>query len=226
MKNKLRNTKGFTLIEMVVVLMIVIILIAILVPTLSRHIDSARNARAHNDVQIIAASIAQFNSDVGQWPICVLGTVVGMRGDKYELLIGPGNEPGVDQSVGIAADDTTDATGWVLALATTDKIDLISDQLNANAPGYAIGKGNRKWKGPYLSSTSGSLSDDPWGTMYLVAVKGLQVDAPYETAAYVLSAGPNMIIETPYEMVLGGPGNNESGIAPVPSGDDIWCPIK
>ncbi len=207
----MRNNKGFTLIEMVVVLAVIAILAAILAPSLTRYIESARVQRAENDCKVIASAIAVFNSDVGEWPVWKAASAMQDSSAAYDLLIGPGTTPAV----------ATTGTGWAAAIATTAKTDSIYSQLNANKPGYATGNGNRKWKGPYLSEISGkqNIGIDPWGNRYLVVVKSLQPGAG-ANASYVLSAGPNETIETAFDMTLGGT------TAPGPVGDDIWCPVR
>jgi len=217
----IRNKKGFTLIEMVVVLAVIAILAAILTPTLTRYIESARVRRAENDCKVIAGAVAAFNADVGEWPIWISGAQADMRSadDAVNLLVGPGTDP---LNTGSLAD-------WDDALSSAnaaDSIATISAQLNENDPGYATGPGRRQWKGPYLSEAAGrqEIGIDPWGNKYLVVVKSLQPGAADTDAlslsSYVLSAGPNEVIETAFDLPLG------TGVAPGPDGDDIWCPIR
>lgn len=207
----MRNKKGFTLIEMVVVLAVIAILAAILAPTLTRYIESARVHRAESDCKVIASAIATFNADVGEWPIWKAASAMQDSSAAYDLLYGPGTNPVVG----------TGLTTWTSILGATAKIDSLSSQLNANKPSYSVVQGRRQFKGPYLSESSGKqdIGIDPWGDRYLVVVKSLKPGAG-ANASYVLSAGPNKVIETPYDMALGG------GVTPGPGGDDIWCPIR
>src|SRR5713226_2030308 len=65
----MKESRGFTLIEMVVVLAVIAILAAILVPIVTSYIERARVDAATNDVKKIAAAIIQFNTDTKVWPI-------------------------------------------------------------------------------------------------------------------------------------------------------------
>jgi len=60
--------RGFTLIEMVVILGVLAILAAILVPVVEKSINEARVARARNEVQIIAAGMINSYKNVCRWP--------------------------------------------------------------------------------------------------------------------------------------------------------------
>src|SRR5713101_3686857 len=65
----MKESRGFTLIEMVVVLAVIAILAAILTPIVTSYIERARVDAATNDVKKIAAAIVQFNTDTRVWPI-------------------------------------------------------------------------------------------------------------------------------------------------------------
>ena len=58
-----RKTRGFTLIEMVVVVAIVAAMAAILVPVISDELVSSEESHALGDCQRIAAAITQYTKD-------------------------------------------------------------------------------------------------------------------------------------------------------------------
>ena len=64
----MKKVRGFTLIEVVVVLAVVAILAAILVPTIEKNINDAKRTRASNEVQVLGAAMASYFKDVGKWP--------------------------------------------------------------------------------------------------------------------------------------------------------------
>jgi len=66
---KLREQKGFTLIEVIVVAGIIAILAGILVPLIFKEIDESKITRAHADVRSISSALIVFRKDTGQWPI-------------------------------------------------------------------------------------------------------------------------------------------------------------
>jgi len=66
---KLREQKGFTLIEVIVVAGIIAILAGILVPMIFKEIDEAKITRAKADVRSISTALFVLRKDVGQWPV-------------------------------------------------------------------------------------------------------------------------------------------------------------
>ena len=181
---RLRNKKGFTLIEVVVILAVIGILAAVLTPMLTSYIDDARQTRAESDVKAIGAAISAFNKDMRTWPIWASGTATKATDDKYDVLYSE------------AGDDAAVASGKTFDTSTNG--DSLEDQLLTNDPGYPT-SGKRKWRGPYLESING----DPWGNKYYVNVKYLQ---PGQSgyAVFVLSAGPNGTIDTDAEQTVTG----------------------
>jgi prepilin-type N-terminal cleavage/methylation domain-containing protein len=196
-----KNTKGFTLIELTVVLAVIVTLALVLTPSIINFITDSRVARARNDTQTISAAIIQFyrdNAFFPQWSLASAGGP-GTAANKVDLLVSSGNVPT------IAAPST-----W-----TTGTTDLLDDQLLSNAPGYTARTGTNAfgWNGPYLSSGIGA---DSWNNRYMVniglidATQGTQTGAgAIKGAVWVISAGANGQIETTHTQpmttaVLGG----------------------
>ncbi len=194
--------KGFTLIEMVVVLAVVAILAAILVPTIAKNIQDANIARAQNETQVIAAAIASFYKDLGRWP-----TSDGTSGnpDVHWLIYSEGSDT-----------DAGATSQW--NYAHTDSSDRMENHLVTNQPGvdgtpgastYPT-TGRWRWRGPYLAE----ISADPFGIHYSCNVRYL-----YNTitnAVYVLSAGPDKEWDTTFGQALPG----------TIADDDIGTPVK
>ena len=89
------NKRGFTLIEMVVVLAIIAILAALLTPVINGYVDRARLNSAHGDVKNIAAAFVQYNTEtkfgqmytaVDQIPNGTTFGWMGTDGDNAQLL--------------------------------------------------------------------------------------------------------------------------------------------
>jgi prepilin-type N-terminal cleavage/methylation domain-containing protein len=196
--------KGFTLIELTVVLAVIVTLALVLTPSIINFINDSRVARARNDTQTINAAIIQFYRDNGffpQWSTANAGGP-GLPANKVDLLVSTGNVPVV------AAPNT-----W-----TTGTNDLLDDQLISNVPGYTMRTATATfgWNGPYLSSTIGA---DAWNNRYSVNIglidttQGTQTSGgATKSAVWVISAGANGTLDTPYTQAM---------TVALPSGDDI-----
>lgn len=200
---KLRRTggdRGFTMLEIIVILGVIAIMAAVLTPMILNYLDDAKVSKAQADVQAISGSVLKLTRDVAHFPIFKDGTKT--TGDPdIELLQGPGNDP-VDNS----------SSPW---LGTSKKGDL-GDHLVKNNPGsnkYPT-TGRFTWKGPYLEK----VSEDPWGNRYLVNIKNANPADSSPKTVWVISAGPNGKIETD--------PNSATDSGPTPGGDDIVIRIK
>jgi len=71
--------KGFTLIELIVVVAIIGILSAVLLPNIQGATERARIARAVSDVQSITMACHRYFEDVGEFPVSDRETGVGLR---------------------------------------------------------------------------------------------------------------------------------------------------
>jgi prepilin-type N-terminal cleavage/methylation domain-containing protein len=99
-----KSTRGFTLVELLVVLLIVSILIAAIVPVVTRQGETADAVRVANDLQTIGNAIALFQANVGKTP-----------GDLEDLvnLINPNNATLADRDSTILAARYTAADSLV-----------------------------------------------------------------------------------------------------------------
>ncbi len=191
-----KKNSGFTLVEVVVVLAVVAILAAILTPNIVKNINDSKVARANNETQVIAASLASFYKDVGRWPTAN-GTSTA---DALLLLVGAGTIP-------------TGVADWIIA-TTVVTTDTFSNQLLANtpkgvavAPGPYVTTGELKWNGPYIVE----VKADPWGGRYACNVEYLYSNTTNFVG--ILSAGPDRIVQTTYTQL--------DTVATKVGGDDI-----
>ena len=66
--NRIRNQKGFTLIELVVVISILAILAGAMIPRVTNRMAQSRDARRLADVQAVKHALDQFYIDKGRYP--------------------------------------------------------------------------------------------------------------------------------------------------------------
>ncbi len=173
----MKGKRGFTLIEMVVVLAVVAILAAILVPTIEKNIQDAKIARAKNEVQVVGAAMASFYKDLGIWPMYSDATTSPPT--AVDFLITANGTAG------------SDPNGYHWWSGADNGYDTFENQLISNAPGYTACTAPTQemcWNGPYINE----VKPDPWGHQYSSNVK----DATGSNAMWVWSAGPDGVADT------------------------------
>lgn len=194
------NERGFTLLEIVVVLGVLAVLAAILVPMVVGYLDDAKKSKAQADTQQIAAATLKMYKDTGRWPFYQDGTASGST-PVFVLLKGSGRAPS----------DGTSGTVWTLT-ATSDTFE---NQLIKNSPSSGTGystSGKFAWRGPYMEA----VSDDPWGNYYVANID--KAKPGDNKQVWVISAGPNAKIETTYDATT-------TAVAAL-GGDDIGARVQ
>ena len=217
-----KSQKGFTLIEIIVVIAVVAILAAILTPQIVKSISESKVARAKNDLVVIAAAIGDFYKDTGKYPFY---SAAAGPANIYLLYSATGTPGG---SSGGSSNYWCSDSGW-----GAGNKDTLDDQLNYNVPGYSLTGGNA-WKGPYLPE----ITADPWDNHYSVNITYLPTpninpeDGPGNFACWALSAGPNSLWETSIDQGNIAAQAGSSNYPPqlnnlnLPSGDDIGIKLK
>lgn len=218
MRHITREARGFTLMEMIVVLAIISALVAILTPRVFIYVDDANQVRAQADANGIAAAIEKMYMDTGRWPFYEDGTgsLGYAHGTDYAVLTSnpacTGAAAAITCDTTVPDDDTT-LDSWDL---DTDLTDGLTHHLITNTPAYAT-TGYRAWNGPYLHKIPAL---DPWGRSFLVNIANAapQDEGPNQRWVGVISAGPDGELETDAD--LAGTAN------PTPGGDDIVAFVK
>jgi type II secretion system protein G len=72
-----RSARGFTLIELVVVISILAILSGVLVPRVTNHLEAARDARRLADIKAVRTAIEQYYQDEGSYPAANANSAYG-----------------------------------------------------------------------------------------------------------------------------------------------------
>ncbi len=197
--NHLVNTKGFTLMEAIVVIAVLSILAGALVPLAIKNIDDSKISAAKADVKAIAAAITNLRYHTGKYPH------LPDSGDYYtnHLYLIYSGKQFAPPTYGFS-----DTSGYT----NTSRNDALFRHLIQNKPGATNHYDN--WEGPYLASDK----LDPWGRSYLVTVIGYahclsNYEWPY---VWVISAGPDTRLDTSAR-VGGSHGAPDGQLA----GDDI-----
>lgn len=202
------NERGFTLIEVIVAIAVVAILAGVITPSVIKHLDDSKQARAQNDCLVIGSAIAGFYKDVGRMPNMNATGAAGVT-----LLVSTGSIPALATSI----------TTWDAA-TTVATSDLLSNHLSANTPKSQAANiypttttapgSPTVWRGPYQPS----FPADPWGRRYAVNVGNMTTPS---SPVWVLSAGPDGIIQTSFSPAAPAIGSTINT-----SGDDIAYRIQ
>jgi general secretion pathway protein G len=188
----MKANKGFTLLEVAVVLAIIAILAAVLTPIVTSYIDQARVTRAQNDVKKIAQSILLYKRDVGNFPGYATQTEARAGFGSFSTSLASCLVTGPNSSVTL--------TGWTCAYTH-----FLESHLNANSQGFStVGAlaagGQTGYRGPYLDGLNGL---DPWGTPYAVNSGNFNPNLGYHV--FAISAGPDETFDTTQNQGKGSP---------------------
>jgi prepilin-type N-terminal cleavage/methylation domain-containing protein len=175
-----KSMRGFSMMELVVVLAVIAILATLITPIITSYVDKAKINKANSDVRNIATALIQFNSDTKTFPIFTSPTQYP-NGTTFDVVA----SDGLDPSLG------TGISGWI-----TTNTGSLRTMLNENSLLLATVGGNA-WNGPY----TGTISEDPWGTKYMISAGALKPGS--NLTAFVVSAGPNRTVETPLNQPRG-----------------------
>jgi prepilin-type N-terminal cleavage/methylation domain-containing protein len=195
--------KGFTLIEVIVAIAVVAILAGVITPSVIKHLDDAKRARAQNECLVIGSAIASFYKDTARFP-----TMDAAGRTRITLLVSEGNTPARASGINTWNTATTSASA-----------DLLSNHLSTNTPKAQTSNiypetGQFAWRGAYHSE----FPADPWGNRYAVNIGNTinPTNTSRSYALWVLSAGPNGIVETEFN-----PDTPPVGTILAARGDDI-----
>lgn len=181
------SRRGFTLVEVIVVLSVVLLLTGIAVPMLSSYMEDGRRARAEAECRVLGAALTSFYKDVGVFPS---RNSSGTSGTCYVLLTGTSTP---------TTSPWNARHNWITWGMSSTQGDLLNNHLLQNRPQGTTGAaypttGSMRWRGPYVN---GGSPLDPWGRPYVVnVVAGWSTNATNYKRLWVISAGPDGVFNT------------------------------
>ncbi|MBI5575397.1 MAG: type II secretion system protein GspG [Deltaproteobacteria bacterium] len=176
--------------ETILALAGIAVLAAALIPLFSGYVRDSQAVRARNEGKAIADAVTAAYKDLGRWPNRLDNT--SSYGGLYT-----GAVPPTDAFLRIAA-------GWARAGDAWSRLDT---HLLRNGHGYPDA-GENRWKGPYAAR----LPTDPWGRPYVINSLYFTLPSDPPIPVWVLSAGPNGILETNIDSNVTSPGGDDIGV--------------
>jgi type II secretory pathway pseudopilin PulG len=235
-----RCQRGFTLVEVTIILMVLTVLSAIMLPQMGNFNRLARFVKVREELGAICAGLETMLNDVGEAAFYTAGRGPHRRHGAVGLLVGAGDTPDTGRS-GTA--EWSRPVGSTFAIATDGgtvepsfHVDTLANHLLFNTP---LGEGERRWptaldsergaaarfqwRGPYLDE----VGSDPWGNRYMVNVFALQSPPDggpfdhYGSGVVCLSAGPDQAVSTPFNQPVGWRSDGDDMIALLNAGGSI-----
>ena len=109
--SKGRNRKGFTLIELMIVIAIIIILAAIAIPNYLKMTERAKKSRVASDFESLATALEAYRTDWGVYPTAASLESFGKNADGTTVTSTLAKELGADASASTNKTGNTTATG-------------------------------------------------------------------------------------------------------------------
>ena len=176
--------KGFTLMELMVVIAIIILLAGIMVPNLAHRLERAKMTKAEADIASIEGAIAMYETDTGRYPEDTHPTLLSIEVLAWRLT-------------------ARDRNGNVGLLEN-----LISNDPNWHGP-YLKGIEKDPWGNyyVYVKNTGGVVLPPTWWTVAFTSQgnPGGCVAPPYNLSYYIYSLGKNKSTGGIYDGVVNNP---------------------
>ena len=81
-KHKMKHQSGFTLIEILVVIVVIAILATLVAPNVFQHVGAAKDATARSQIEMLGAALDAYRLDNGRYPTTDQGLAVLWQEDS------------------------------------------------------------------------------------------------------------------------------------------------
>ena len=169
------NSRGFSLIELTIVLGVLALLLWVMTPLIVGHLEDSRITRATADLRTIADAVRLYRSDVGEYPI-------------FSGLSEANSDTAAATLLTTASGDAPAGTNWTTGIGGVELERFLNGNY-LNRPAGTTG-GRITFRGPYI----GRIESDPWGNKYYLTAANLEDDSL--NYAFAISAGPNATLDT------------------------------
>jgi type II secretion system protein G len=135
---EIRRERGFTLVEIMVVVVIIGLLAALAVPGFQRVRDRARVSRTANDLRVFSQAFETYLMEFGAWPAdaapgVIPSELVGRLPNSFAMPTPFGGQYEWDNEVGLKSITLYQLTGTVAQLR---KLDELIDDGNPNTGNF------------------------------------------------------------------------------------------
>jgi len=151
-----KPSKGFTLVEMLVVITIIGILAVLAVPNITKAMNKAKESQCKANLHIVQEALERYNSDKGQYP----GYIAGGNNAAWTIFRQKARDGVIDPNLEFLIDPLIDA-GYISTYPQNPFVDHEEGIQLTNATGFpgATNLGDPRWGDQ--GDTMGNALDDP-----------------------------------------------------------------
>ena len=215
LRKGLQNERGFTLVEVTIILLVLVILSTIMLPQLGNFNRLARFVVVSEDVGAICATLKKFLDEVmlpgpyahpGGSPGA--GVLAHPPENKVGLLVGPGGVPGIGANLASPTSFNTDAATQIWTVATGKGVPAFAVFADGDTPGAATSfeaaemqyhlQVNEPWTSVDYHGRYKNVLDDPsvgsffgWRGPYFNEINAGPWGTRYSVNTFGLHAGDN-----------------------------------